>query len=509
MNNHTTTVLAFGLTIAFVAYSGTWNIVQAAPIDIRTVKHDGNVDFEKEILPLLRRNCIACHNSSDAEGDLVLETPQTILKGGGEGPAVVAGKSGDSLLLKLASHQDDPIMPPDDNEVGAKNFTPEELGLIKLWIDQGAKGEVLGSAGPVKWQPLAAAVNAINAVAITDDAQYAAAGSGNHVFLYHLPSKREIGRLADAAIAEGDKRLAAAHLDVVQSLAFAPHGNRLATGGYRVVKLWKRPQNARQGEIAGVSGALSMATSPDGKWAAFGQRDGKIQLVDLASRKTVQTLTGHSGAVAGIAFSADSKTLATGSKDKSCRLWSVADGKQTLTIETPSEVNAVALVAEGGQIATAGADNIIRTWGIDSAAGAEADKPSPVKELKGHTGPVMSLARIADGAQLLSGSQDSTVRVWNVAGGNQIRTMSHGSPVTSVAVRPDGKRFASAGDKGFAKLWDAANGQQLAELKGDITARVRSDAATRAVALAKTMVGLAKKDLEEANKRKKSEEDNA
>src|SRR5438445_11437363 len=97
----------------------------AAPIAIAEVKHDGDVDFEKEILPIFRRNCLACHSATEAQSDLVLESPQTILKGGSEGPAVVAGKGSESRLLKLASKQKEPFMPPPDNDVKAKPLTPQ------------------------------------------------------------------------------------------------------------------------------------------------------------------------------------------------------------------------------------------------------------------------------------------------------------------------------------------------------------------------------------------------
>ena len=116
------TVILLGSMVAFTQPAA------AAPIAIAEVKHDGNVDFEKEILPIFRRNCLACHSATEAESDLVLESPQTILKGGAEGPAVVAGKSGESRLLLLASKQKEPFMPPPDNDVKAKPLTPQELG---------------------------------------------------------------------------------------------------------------------------------------------------------------------------------------------------------------------------------------------------------------------------------------------------------------------------------------------------------------------------------------------
>ena len=75
------------------------------PIQIATIKRDTKVDFEKEILPIFRRNCLACHNSTEAESDLVLETPKAILKGGAEGPAAVPGKGAESLLIQLAARQ--------------------------------------------------------------------------------------------------------------------------------------------------------------------------------------------------------------------------------------------------------------------------------------------------------------------------------------------------------------------------------------------------------------------
>ncbi len=494
-------------------------------LPIAEVKRSELVDFEKEVLPILRRNCLACHNKTDAESDLVLETPQTIATGGSEGPAVKRNDPGASLMLMAAAHQADPFMPPKDNKVGAKNLMPEELGLIKLWIEQGAQGEVKGAAGPVAWQKIAPETSPIYAVAIAEDGDFVAAGRGNQIFMYHVPTKRFVSRLIDPTLSSMDiyKDTGAAHLDMVQSLAFSPDGQWLASGGYRNVKLWHRPQIAKLRDLPAAEDAVqSIATSADGKWTAIGQANGKIALLN-AEGKVTMMLTGHTGPIAGLAFSADGDTLVSGSHDKSIRVWQISTGNLTRSIETPAAVNAVALVAEGKQVAAGGADNTIRTYALEApaapaeAAAAEGDAaaedaakgPQPIKEFAGHSGPITSLVAVgAGGVQLLSGSQDGTVRHWDVNAGNQIRQMNHGAPVVSVATRPDGTRFASASSNNTAKLWDASNGQQVAEMKGDFRATLASQAADREVQLAKRFVDLTKKDLDEANKRKKSEEDN-
>ena len=486
------------------------------PIQIADVKHDGPVDFEKEILnKILRRNCVACHNATDAEGDLVLETPATILKGGSEGPSVVPGKGADSLLLKVAAYQSEPIMPPEDNDVGAKPLTPEQLGLIKLWIDQGAKGEVRGVADEVVFERLPAGVNPIYAAAISPDGQYVAAGRANQIFIYHAPSKREIGRLTDPALLQSGiyDNPGVAHLDLVQSLAFSPDNVTLASGGYKTVKLWRRARNEKVAELQGIdSPARSIAVGSDGKFAAIGQENGKIKIFDAATGKVAQTLE-HSGAITGAAFSADGSKFVSGSQDKTFRLWNVADWKQIgEPVETPAPVNAVAIVGEDKLVATGNADNTIRTWVLPgtpapAAEGAEAaEPPKPVKELKGHGGPVTSLAVVpTNTVQLLSGSQDATARVWDVNSGAAVRTLSHGGPVVSVAVRPDGQKFATASSNNIAKLWNAADGKQLAEMKGDFRATLAVGDMTRTVALAKRKIDDTKKDLDEANKRKTAE----
>src|SRR5215212_6828093 len=82
------------------------------PLNIAKLDRSTPVDFEKEVLPILSTSCLACHNKTKAKAELVLETPASIRKGGENGPAVVPGKSAESLILKAAAHQIEALMPP-------------------------------------------------------------------------------------------------------------------------------------------------------------------------------------------------------------------------------------------------------------------------------------------------------------------------------------------------------------------------------------------------------------
>ena len=489
----------------------------AVTIAIADLKRDKPVDFESEVLPALRRNCIACHNGTKSENHLVLETPQTILKGGDSGPAVVPKKSGESLLLKAAAHLDDPTMPPPDNNVKAVPLSPNDLGLVKLWIDQGAGGQVTASAAPLKWQKLPPTVSPIFAVAIAPDGQFAACGRANEIYAYHLASGALVARLVDPALAgqSGAKAPGVAHLDLVQSLAFDPSGDLLASGGYREVKLWRRPHNVKLAELAGSADAVrSVAISADGKLAATGETGGTIRIWELPSGKPLQSCSGHSAAVTGLRFSPDGAKLFSGSLDKTIRIWNTPDGKPAGQIDAPAPINALTLAVGGAQVCTGHADNVIRIWAasIDNrkdAKDAKDAKPSgPLNELKGHGGPITSLATLpTNDKEILSASEDGTVREWNVENGQQSRQLQHGAPIAAIAIRPDGKRIASAGANNSVKLWNADNSQQVAELRGDFRLRVETLRLERAVEVARLKLADQKKLAAEAEQRVKQETD--
>lgn len=472
------------------------------------------VDFQKHILPILRQKCLACHNSTDADSELVLETPASILQGGLEGPAVVAGNSEESLLVRLVSGQEEPSMPPADNDVGAQPLTPEELGWIKKWIDEGAQGSTLQAPSRIRWRALPEQVHPIYSVAISPDGQYAAAGRGNQIFLYHIPTKRQVGELHDPSLrSDGDTKFGnnVAHRDLVHSLRFSPDNQLLVSGGYGVVKFWSRKNSQQKGVLKELAtGVHALAVSSDGRWVVVGEETGQVKIYELATNELRHTLTGHTDRVSSVSFGPDGRMVATASRDQTVRMWHVEDGQSRGQRDLPTPVNAVSFVQAGAYLAAAGDDHLVHVWKVPEATTDPnaIEALEPVQTWEGHTGAITSLAGIPGTNRLLSGSADGSLRVWDLESGNQVASMDHGGPVTAVAVRTDGQRFASASSNHTAKIWSAEKAEAIAELHGDLPAQIRIQVATRAVEVADRHVKELQSELEAAKKNKEAEDKN-
>src|SRR5262245_51114936 len=93
------------------------------------------VDFARDIQPLLADRCNHCHGEDEQEGQLRLDAKAIVMRGGKTGPLFVAGKSAESLIVqRIAGLGTEKRMPLEDEPL-----TDEQIGLIRAWIDQGAK----------------------------------------------------------------------------------------------------------------------------------------------------------------------------------------------------------------------------------------------------------------------------------------------------------------------------------------------------------------------------------
>ena len=97
-----------------------------------------DVDFKKDIAPVLEASCVKCHNPEKKKGKLDMTTKEAFMKGGSEGVIVEAGKADASTIIKVLAlpADDDAAMPPQDK---APRPTAAQIDALKKWINAGAK----------------------------------------------------------------------------------------------------------------------------------------------------------------------------------------------------------------------------------------------------------------------------------------------------------------------------------------------------------------------------------
>ncbi|KAF3391820.1 hypothetical protein DPV78_010812 [Talaromyces pinophilus] len=224
-----------------------------------------------------------------------------------------------------------------------------------------------------------------------------------------------------------------------------------------VESAWSAVLQTLEGHFGSVQ---AVAFSPNSKLVASGSSDKTVKLWDSATGTLRQTLEGHSDWVQAVAFSPDGKLVASGSSDKTVKLWDLATGTLQQTLKGHSDwVQAVAFSPDGKLVASGSSDKTVKLW--DLATGTLR------QTLEGHFDPVQAVVFSPDGTLVASGSSDKTVKLWNLATGTLRQTLEgHFNLVQAVAFSPDGKLVASGSGNKTVKLWDSATGTLRQTLKG-------------------------------------------
>ncbi|WP_433685398.1 caspase, EACC1-associated type [Nocardia sp. CA-119907] len=215
--------------------------------------------------------------------------------------------------------------------------------------------------------------------------------------------------------------------------------------------------------LTGHTGKVySVAFNPAGTLLATGSSDKTARLWDVTSRQLVgQPLTGHTGDVESVAFNPAGTLLATGSYDQTVRLWDVAS--RELVGQPLGHTNGVVSVAfnpAGTLLATGSYDQTVRLWDVASR--------ELVGQPLGHTSWVLSVAFNRDGTLLATGSSDQTVRLWDVASRELIGQplTGHTNEVVSVAFNPTGTLLATGSYDMTVRLWDVASRELVGQPLG-------------------------------------------
>ncbi|MEZ5362569.1 MAG: PSD1 and planctomycete cytochrome C domain-containing protein [Bryobacterales bacterium] len=121
--------VALSAILTLLAFGGRATAQELPPAAERTV------DFRKDIQPLFAQRCYACHGEANQINGLRLDRKKDALAGGHSGAAILPGDSANSRLVHLlAGYRVKVVMPP-----AGPPLTPEQIGLVRAWIDQGAE----------------------------------------------------------------------------------------------------------------------------------------------------------------------------------------------------------------------------------------------------------------------------------------------------------------------------------------------------------------------------------
>jgi WD40 repeat protein len=299
--------------------------------------------------------------------------------------------------------------------------------------------------------------NTLYGVAFSPDGQTLATGKQGEIMLWRVSDGNLIKTLNPDPISG----------KIINNIVFSFDGQTIAfssSSGDTVNLIQVNDGSLLQTLEGHVFSIESMAFSPNGKILASGSMDKSIMLWNIDDGSLLQVLKGHEDTVISLAFSPDTQILASGSQaqDSVINLWDTNDGSllQTLNLKGNwiNYVNSVAFSADGKTLASGSSDDIVRLWDVSNG--------SLLHTLTEHTDNINSVAFSPDGQILASGSDDGTIRLWQVNDGNLLHTLKgRNGNVRSLAFSADGFTVIAYTDDNTILLWRVTNGTLLKRLK--------------------------------------------
>ena len=436
-------------------------LLAVAGLPLGIVEADEPTSFRREVWPILRRHCLACHSGAKPDGKLSLSGADEIRAGGESGPLVVAGKPGESLLIEMISGEE-PSMPPKGTKL-----TSAKIATLTRWIREGAKIDSVAKVTEPKvviprlytHQP------AITSVAFAPDGSRVACACRSEVVLVPVDPKQQATRLATGA-------------DLITHVAFSPDGKRLIAAGGSPARfglltvfdaITGKSLSSRR--ISGDT-VFRGAFSPDGSRVAMGGADGAIHVASLDPAGPLQRFELHSDWVVDVAWTPNGKYLVSAGRDKSTKVADVATGKLLRSVDASTE-RTMSVVSDNAFAVSAGKSRALTAFQLDVAlqnvgvtGAGNGAKPVTrrnqyAKNFESQPGEVLDMALSGDRKRVAVAGRFGEVRVYNLADRKRVAVIGGvRAPVYGVSLNRDGSRVAVAGRHGVLEVFRVADGKK-------------------------------------------------
>ena len=208
--------------------------------------------FNQQIVPILQKNCLACHSSAEHKGRFVLDSYDAMMAGGRHGQVILPRDAAGSRLVGMLEGEIDPRMP-----LNAEPLAAKDVETIKAWINAGAEGPTGDEVKPTlkpqpipDIQPQVEVTSPVTSVKFSPGGRMLGVGGYRDVRLIDTSTGSVLGTLAG-------------HADYVRSIAFSPHGKLVAAAGgspqqFGEIKIW----NVETHELIEQSGDTRIAFTP-------------------------------------------------------------------------------------------------------------------------------------------------------------------------------------------------------------------------------------------------------